>query len=317
MSSEFVFNNARIKSMEAKLMSAQSVQRLLECKNLDALEHALADMGFSLEEGFEKMFVTEEKKQREFLDEFNVGGALDALILLKFDLVNIKKLLKAKLSSKPYPEIAVEGIFKADELVCAIESDEPDKVLSGFGDPIKFLRKNAEDGKCSPHLIDSLMDKAMYAYCFSRLKKKDKLMREYLVRNVDFVNLDSFLRCKRLALSANFYHEGYIEGGRLKLDDAYGESDEKLKERIKGFELEEEALKTLDSGNIAAFEAACDNALFAYWKDMKNELFEVAPIVAYYMSKVAELKVAKVIVAGVKNGVESELIRERLRDVYA
>ena len=53
------------------------------------------------------------------------------------------------------------------------------------------------------------------------------------------------------------------------------------------------------------------------WKDNKNDLFGVAPIVSFYLTKVTQIRVAKLAVAGIKNGVEQGQIKERMREIYA
>ena len=66
-----------------------------------------------------------------------------------------------------------------------------------------------------------------------------------------------------------------------------------------------------------AFEVEQDNALLKMWKDNKDDMFSVAPIVAFYLTKITQIRVAKLAVAGIKNGVEQSQIRERMREIYA
>lgn len=62
---------------------------------------------------------------------------------------------------------------------------------------------------------------------------------------------------------------------------------------------------------------ASENALLKEWKDTDFDMFSIAPIVAYYLTKKTELKVVKLIVAGIKNHVDPQIIKERMRELYA
>ena len=90
-----------------------------------------------------------------------------------------------------------------------------------------------------------------------------------------------------------------------------------LKERCKRTAYEEIVTKAIDGGNIAAFEKEVDDELLKMWKIQKDDLFSVAPIVAYYLAKITQIRVVKLAVAGIKNGVEPEKIKERMRELYA
>ena len=79
-----------------------------------------------------------------------------------------------------------------------------------------------------------------------------------------------------------------------------------------------EDLKALDEGGkLVVFEAKTDDSLLKVWKSEKDDLYSIAPIVAFYMSRKTELKIAKLIVAGVKNRVAPQIIKERMRELYA
>lgn len=86
---------------------------------------------------------------------------------------------------------------------------------------------------------------------------------------------------------------------------------------MKGTEFEKIASDLAQSKNVVAFEVASENALLKEWKDADFDMFSIAPIVAYYLTKKTELKVVKLIVAGIKNHVDPQIIKERMRELYA
>ena len=321
MSDKFVYQNARVKSMEASLFSAQSVSRLLDCTTVDAAFKALADMGFgsgaSVADGdFDALFLTEEARAVDFLKEFNVDGALDAF-LAEYDFLNLKSAFKSSVTKKPAVK-APNGKYDFDEIKGWIEQDAKQDIPAHFVGAVNELKKLVLTDSVSPHKVDCIVDRALYEYIFSSLKKNAKTERKYFTIKADAANINAFLRCKRLGLSKAYFAEGFIEGGELDfLPSIYEQSLDVLKEKCKRTYYGEWVAKAVDENNLVALEVTVDNALLKMWKDEKDDLFSVAPIVAYYLTKVTQIRVAKLAVAGIKNGVDQAKIKERIRELYA
>jgi vacuolar-type H+-ATPase subunit C/Vma6 len=75
-----------------------------------------------------------------------------------------------------------------------------------------------------------------------------------------------------------------------------------------------EALKT---GDFVAFERIWDNTLLNIFKDERNDIFSVAPIAGFYVAKKIEIKIVRMICILLKNDVDKDVIRDRLRELYA
>ena len=318
MSDKFVYQNARVKCMEASLFTAQSVARLLECTKAEQAFRALLDMRFgagtSVKEGdFDALFAYEEEKAAAFLREFNVDGALNAF-LAQYDFLNLKSLYKSMITGKE-AVIAPDGLYEAGEIKGWLEQETARDIPPTFADAVTELKAMSV---VSPHKADAIADKALYKFVFASVKKGGKPMREYFERKVDVMNIGSYLRCAGFGLPKSYFEEGFIEGGALAdLPLIYESGAEALKERCKGSVYAQSVVKAVEEGNLVAFETEWDNALLKMWKDNKNDLFGVAPIVSFYLTEVTQIRVAKLAVAGIKNGVEQGQIKERMREIYA
>lgn len=321
MSDKFVYQNARVKSMEASLFSAQSVGRLFDCTSASSAFKTLADMGFgsgaSVADGdFDALFSVEENRAVEFLKEFNVDGALDAF-LAEYDFLNLKSAFKSSVAKKPALR-APNGKYDFDEINGWLEQDSKQDIPAQFAGVVNELNKLVLTDSVSPHMVDCLVDKALYGYIFSALKKGAKLEKKYFTVKADAANINAYLRCKRLGLSKAYFAEGFIEGGELDfLPSIYEQPLDVLKDKCKGTAYGEWVSKAVDENNLVALEVSVDNALLKMWKDLKDDLFSVAPIVAYYLTRITQIRVAKLAVAGIKNGVDRAKIKERIRELYA
>ncbi len=318
MSEKFVYENARIKSLEVKLLTRQSMQRLAECTSAQAAFKALLDMGFgvgaSIPQGdFDALFAFEEQKWLDCVRQFNVAGALDAY-LLQYDFLNLKLTLKAQAVGKKAETLGLEGLKSFEDMQAICELDE-EKLDGYIGAAIKEVRALSASGKATPRAIDVAVDRQMYSAVLAAAKERP--VRDYFRLKIDGVNLLSFIRARRLGLDADFYAEGYIDGGLIDLRGIFGLGADDALEKVKGSAFFDAFKKALEGNDAIGFEVAVDNILLASARSKRDDMFSVSPILSYCLQKQTELKAAKLIVAGIRNGVDGAVIRERLRDVNA
>lgn len=323
MSDKFVFQNAQIKHRESKLLSYQTVQRLLECTQTDDAFKILCEAGFgagiSLENGdFDSMFEHEEQNAAALLKEMNVDDALD-VFLMQYDYLNLKALLKSHVTGNK-PVLSPNGLYDAEVLQACISTGDLSPLAPIMADAAKSVLKLVSEEKVTPHAIDTLVDRAMFKNIAVAVKKSGKLAVGYFQKKTDFINIASFVRCRKLGLSEKFFEESFIEGGKLeyvRFSKVYEASDDAFKDSVKFSEYQDIVARLVESADTVAFEVETDNALLKMWKNECSDMFSIAPIVAFYLTKLTEIKVAKLIVAGIKNHVDENLIRERMRDLYA
>lgn len=320
MSYKFLYQNAQIKSRESKLLTQQGVQRLLDASDTREASRALAELGFGTDgENFDVVFKRAEDENIALLKEMNEGGALDAF-LIESDYTNLKILLKAFVSGLKAETFAPDGLFEVGFLQNAIETGEVAVLPKQMQEIILKTQEALVSGQISAHKLDIDVDKTQYAHQLELCKKSGKIAKEYFEKRIDYLNISSFERARRLNLDQSFFEECFINGGKIALTTFQSVWELHGEELLKPFKETAyfEDLKALDEGGkLVVFEAKTDDSLLKVWKSEKDDLYSIAPIVAFYMSRKTELKIAKLIVAGVKNRVAPQIIKERMRELYA
>lgn len=320
MSYKFLYQNAQIKSRESKLLTQQGVQRLLDASDTREASRALAELGFGTDgENFDVVFKRAEDENIALLKEMNEGGALDAF-LIESDYTNLKILLKAFVSGLKAETFAPDGLFEVGFLQNAIETGEVAALPKQMQEIILKTQEALASGQISAHKLDIDVDKTQYAHQLELCKKSGKVAKEYFEKRIDYLNISSFERARRLNLDQSFFEECFINGGKIALTIFQSVWELHGEELLKPFKETAyfEDLKALDEGGkLVVFEAKTDDSLLKVWKSEKDDLYSIAPIVAFYMSRKTELKIAKLIVAGVKNRVAPQIIKERMRELYA
>lgn len=321
MSNKFVYQNAQIKSRESKLLTLQGVQRLFDAKNPKEAMKVLIELGFGNgfttdDEDFDALFAQEENNLCALLKEMNVAGALDAF-LLENDYVNLKIATKA-FCVKTEPTFLPDGLYAADNIVDVLNGAEVVGFDKHFANAIKGASTLVGQEDVTPRQIDTYIDKKAYEHIFAIVAKSGKATKEYFEKKADFANIGTFARVKKLGLDFEFFKSCYIEGGKIALSTyENAETLDDLAATFKKTEYEKLTANLATNKNVVAYEVECENILLKAWKDESFDMFSVAPIASYYFTKKTELKVAKLIVAGIKNHVAPQIIKERMRELYA
>ena len=112
-----------------------------------------------------------------------------------------------------------------------------------------------------------------------------------------------------------------LEGGNVptaKLKEAaLGGSG--LSDPFRGSELYEAAQcgeEAMKGGSLTRFEKLCDDGVTHYLMQGKRVAFGEHPVIGYLYAKEAELTTIRMILTGKMAGLDSETIRERLRESY-
>ncbi len=322
MSDKFIYQNARIKSMESRLLGAQQLQRLAEASSVREIQKMLGETGFGASAagdgvGVDRLIEAEEKNALALLKEFDADGALTAFVL-EADYLNLKALLKASVTGEKNPVLGAEGLYTAEELRAAIETDSR-FLRPHMAEAVNAVEKLAAEGRLTPHGIDCTVDRAMYKDVSEVAGKGGKYVADYFRFKTDCVNISTFLRCKKLGLSEKLFQENFMSGGTL--DEAfflsvYEGTTDVFRDKCKYTPYRELVELVTEGGSLTAFEVAVDNILLDMWRERKDDMFSCAPVVGFYFAKLAEIKSVKLIYAGVKNSVEPRLIKERMRECY-
>lgn len=325
MKEGLIFANARAKAKEGNLLTTERLMRMTECKTLSDAMRILLEINYGGGlvpdgEDFYTLLGEEERIATSFVRETVPEGAGFECFFLRNDYHNIKVLFKAKYAGiKEYEAMLLpDGNYDFSYLKERFEQGKLD--FSPFvAEACAIIDRAFETGTGSPRLIDTVLDKALYKEIDSLLSKDaDKYIKEYFTVFIDATNISSYLRTLKIGAGNKFFEEGFLEGGSIPLKtftDCNGDIAKLTKELsnnpCKDF------LATVNDGDMASYETAQDNFLLGIFAVNKTDMFSVAPILAYYLAKLNEIKVIRVVLVCIKNKVPRDQMRKRVRELYA
>ena len=242
---------------------------------------------------------------------------------IQFDYHNAKTLVKAEAMNTHRSDLLSScGRISPEKLEASIHDDS-------YTDCPEILGKAIAEAKSvlmrteNPQNADFVLDRAYFAELLNAAKE---LQSEYLVGYVrimtDAANLRSAVRTRRMGKDADFLSKALIPGGEVDCDRiiaAYG-STESLTALYAAGPLAHAAVlgaAASEGGRLTDFELAADNAVTEYLKKAKLVSFGEAPVAAYIAAVNTEQCAVRMILTGMLSGVGSDIIRERLRELYA
>lgn len=322
---------SRIRAIETKLFDESRLNRMIESlspyealKVLQESEYGNQMQNMKNAKDYETILANELKNLYETLYSIVPNKSLVDMMTLKYDYHNIKTLLKGKALNKDLNYLVMEvNPCYTDKLKFAILNDN-------YRDIPKLMREAIENAIAEfsatndPQIIDIIIDKYMFKDMLIKAETIDEpFVKNFVKLNIDLTNIKTLLRVKNQNRNRDFLNLVLISGGKVDKDILINCLNENIESTIN-------KLMFTDYGNILKvgldeysknrklnkFEKLCDNYTMSYLKNSKYISFGPEPILAYIYAKENEIKAIRIIMVGKINNVSSNLIRERLRDVY-
>lgn len=318
----YPFAVAVVRSKENNLLSKDKLMQMADAPTAEDALRILTENGYgnldsSQIHDFERLLSMQLTDTYRSVADLIPEEKLIDVFLYKNDYHNIKVLIKQELSGVDGEKYLIDG------------GTIPLEVLKQAFAERKYADMQNIDGKAvneameayaktkEGRYIDLILDRA----CFETMSKtaintKNDYVKGYVVLLADVTNIKTFIRIKRLNKNFKLFEESYVPGGNLSMDIfsvAY-ESD------TPGAVLSDAGYKSICedcmSVSFTEFEKNCDDYLMDYAKDAKYKSLTVEPVVGYILGKETEIKCVRIIMTCKLNNIDSETIKERVREAY-
>ncbi|MEW5804567.1 MAG: V-type ATP synthase subunit C [bacterium] len=325
------FAVGKIRAMETRLLDTLFFRRLIEAKNHREMAAIFGETSYGAQAesaDLESLLIAELQRTYQLIKSIDPDpDSVSNLLALRYDFHNLKVLFKLR-QSKDIKETRADslltpiGMYGLSALRQMADSGNfsplPPQVAEGIGSLL------AEMESLSSQRIDIALDQAYYGFCLHEAKRrKNKFLTTMLRIQVDFINLRSLLRIRRMEKNQAFLDSVLLEGGEMSkqlLVSLLKEPQERLISSLSstGYAplIKEGIERAEEEKSLAHFEKLADNFLIKYTGQAKYITFGVEPLIAFITAKENEVKNLRIIVVGKQNKLSCEIIEERLRDIY-
>jgi len=339
----FAYTNARIRSMEARLLSKDKLDELIEAGGINELIGFLDDTEYGpyISEVMNELhdpIAIEKALNMHLADVYQTLSTISPdeakktlnLLAKKFDIKNIKTLLRAKYvglnEEETFKLLIPLGTIPVNKLRELSETKSVDEVVSGLEGteyaPVlsEALAKFEQTNNLLP--LELALDKYLLEKLWKTVgiegKEKD-LFKEFIGRMVDIESIKVILRGKADKLPSDVLSEYLVNVGyelapwKLKeLADA--DSIEAVVSSLEGTayaQILADAMEEYEkTKSVYAFEKALDKYLVELGKKLSlRKPFGVGPIIGLITAKELEIRNLKIIIKGKIENLSSNQIR--------
>lgn len=323
----YLFISAMLRAREPRMLSREKAERMLDAPSFSESAKLLTDCGY---EDMSQMNAAQidgalSRHRAEVFRELMLllpEKQLVDVFRVKYDYHNAKVILKAEAMGTDGTALLSEsGRVSPEALLSAYQEDRlnalPSRLATALSEGRELLARSG-----NPQLADFALDKAYFAELTELAKTSESsFLRGYVAILADSTNLKSAVRTLRMGKNADFLRGALVTGGKIDGDRLVSAaSGEGLAALFNGSALSEAAAlgaAAAEGGSMTAFERACDNAVMAYLVGAKLKAYGEEPVIAYLAAVENEITAVRMILTGRLAGIDPQVIRERLRDLYA
>lgn len=322
----FIQSSVRIRHAEKKLLTKQQLQRLADAKNLEDAIKLLNETSYSSElskldrpENYEQVLSEVLNKTYKEAMEISPDKSLVEILSCKYDYHNLKVLVKENILKE-----------KFDSMYCMLDGNEIEafrelalKNDEGLSKDFKECLDFFETTK-DPQDIDIFIDKKYFEKVLSLAEGfKLEMITEYFKAMIDFINLRTFIRCRKQNQVKETLEKVLIKGGDIDTDkilDMFYEDIEILPIKLKAYKIGRVLSKIVEeyknTNSLNSFEKSMDDYLVEIVRKAKSIHYGAEVIFSFLFAKELEIKNLRLILVGKVNGLSADFIKERLREVY-
>lgn len=317
MDAGLLYQNARVKSLETSLLGADRLQRVSDAGSVAEAMRLLVEAGYPSADSCDEMLSSAEKEaSRLFKANMAAGYGLE-LFLVVADYHNAKVAAKAHYLGGSKDGYRPEGSLAISVLEEALEKGEYKALPAGVASAFAEIDGLKARESLLPSDVDYALDRAAFREIEMGKKGAAKVIVRYFDLLADLKNISVAYRAHRAGFSREKTKNMLLPAGTLSERDLLkiAENGEEAAEKMKADSVVHDAIAALKEG-LTAYEVFTDNALLSLLRKERYDMFSPAPIAGLYIGKLREITNVRLILARTLNGVDKDVIKSRMRELY-
>ena len=318
---EYSFGSVRAK--EKYLFSNSDIQAMLSLGSIDALIDFLRDKGYGDGDTVDEIIRSNREQTRAYLCSIMPDMSVFDVFLYKNDAHNIKSVIKGLLSNTDYGKLFIPECTVDTKLIeTAVKENKFSLLPEGLSEAGKkayeTLAHTADARKA-----DAFIDGACMKMQLEKAKETGiSFLIDYVRTELFYINVKIALRACLTSSPKEYYEDALIDG----ID--FFNKQEVIKQALKGYESLIEYLSKINayrcnqamevfSSSPAEFEKFTENLLIKTARDCCKKCSSgPEAAIGFYIARLFEEKAIHIIAVGIDTASGTDLIRERLREVY-
>lgn len=322
MALSYEFSIGSVRAKEKSLFSGSDIEQLLACKSTDELCRLLNDKGYGQGNTIDEIISSHSNDIWDYLRSIAPDFEIFSPFIIQNDIHNLKVVLKGIMADRRYDDLLIKPYtIESDILKNAVENRKFSLLpewLSKPADEAYEVLAHTGDARMSDAILDTAI---MQRILELSVKFKSEFLKNYFNTLVFYNNIKIAIRSSRTGTSKDYLLKALCEVDEFRksavISSALKGSDYLLDELAKYSEYDCKTAIEEYKNSPSAFERFVDNKLIKMAKESCKRVSEGAePLLGYYLGAEAEKKVIHIIASGIKTNTDTDIIRERLREIY-
>ena len=333
---EYTYASARIRSLENRLVGREKLELLMEARTPDEVMDRLAEYGITPAETDGAAPVGEAVSAAreamllavmgEAFDEVEAAvpdGTLFRYLRYPYDCNNIKAAIKCAIRSIPAADLLFDfGTVPASRVETLLREGKYDAFPPAMAAAIP-VAQDAYDRTADPRRIDTVLDRACYTDMLTAAEATgDPTLISWVKAKIDLVNILTTLRILRMGMGAvgeAFLAETLLAGGTLPdrfFTEVCAEGETRFWEALSPTPYYRLAHVEGDPRPLSAVEKACDDLYMSLVREGARIPFGAPVAGGYLIGCETAVKNIRIVLAAKEAGLDTSVLRERVRLSY-
>ena len=317
---QYIYAVARIRCREQRLLNASFLEQLVTAPDAEAYMRLLGEKGWDGggPEDSDGMLAQEQKRTWDLMRELVQDMSVFDVFLYENDYHNLKAAIKECKSPNAFSNIYLsQGTVPVERIRQAVQENRLEDLPERMREPAREARQallHTGDGQ----LCDMILDRAaLEAVRQAGEASGNEFLKLYGELTVAAADIKMAVRASRTGKNRAFLDTALVECRTLNRDSlarAALDSEEAVAAYLEKTDYQDGAQELRESPS--AFERWCDNLLIRRIRPQLRNPFGIGPLAAYILARDNEIKSVRIILAGKRNRLPEEAIRERVRETY-
>jgi len=320
----YAFATAKVRALESQLVNRSTLLDMANAADFSAAIDLLGSTEYSLPAGskdfseVEKILFQKRSEVRGLFVDLILDEALAELLRAKDDFPNLRLALRRKLTDRPLgTDYSNDGSIAAEDFEQVFEQENYTPLPIYMQEAIECAVLAYYQNNKDVRQIDFALDACQGSCKIQKAVEIKNIFLEGLFRiQVDILNIRTMLRLKFTDSDKRdvFVEGGYLEIDRLKhgLNTEY-ETIASLFFATPYYEIINSGVSYLsENSSFLRLEAGCDRHIFGFLKQTSQITAGPQPVIAFLLTKEAEIRTLRLILTGKKNNLDARLILDRL-----
>lgn len=316
----------QVRVLEQNLLGRSALERLSSASSVDELARALTELGWGeahTKQGIERLCDKHVLDACELVKRATPEPDVTDCFLLKYDILNLKVLLKSRVLGLVQEELSPCGTIDPELLRRAVSENSYQDLPPALKDVMVQIERRIAVAM-DPLYVDARLDVAHFEIIRQKLARTRNMdIKRYFSHKADITNLLIALRSAHMGRGAQFALELLVPGGELPIDQVARVADEPERAAALTYMrpysgMVKEALANPQRGaGLATLEKRMDDHLLSLIRPHRFEPTTVMPLVGYLLAREREAAAVRLIATAKNARVPQEKLSERLRELYA